>query len=141
MPPYAFFKSQFMPLPEAKIGVMTHSLHYGTAAFEGIRGNWNAEEEQIYLFRCREHYERLLNSCKILKINLPYSMDKLCQISVELVRKSAYREDVYLRPLAYKSSESLGVRLHNLEDDFLVFVTTFGPYLGTSDGIRCGTSS
>src|SRR3972149_5167392 len=109
MPPYAFYKGQFMPLSEAKMGVMTHALHYGTACFEGIRGNWNAEEEQIYLFRCPEHYQRLLNSCKILNITLPYSIDELCQLTADLVRRSGYRDDVYLRPLAYKSSEVLGV--------------------------------
>ncbi len=61
MPSYAFFHKQFMPLSEAKIGIMTHCLHYGTAFFEGIRGNWNSEQQQIYLFRLKEHYERLYN--------------------------------------------------------------------------------
>lgn len=141
MPPYAFFNNQFVPLSEAKIGVMTHALHYGTACFEGIRGNWNSKEKQIYLFRCQDHYQRLANSCRMLKIKLPYSVDKLCQLSIELVRRSGYQEDVYLRPLAYKSSELLGVRLHDLEDDFLLLATTFGPYLDAENGIRCCTSS
>jgi len=141
MPPYAFLKNEFMPLSEAKIGIMTHALHYGTACFEGIRGNWNAEDDQLYLFRCREHYKRLLNSCKLLKIKLPYSIDDLCRMTVELVQKSGYREDVYIRPLAYKSSEALGVRLHDLDDDLLMIVTTFGPYLDVTKGIKCTTSS
>ena len=141
MPPYAFFKSEFIPLSEARIGIMTHALHYGTACFEGIRGNWNSEEEQIYLFRCQDHYQRLANSCKLLKINLSYSVDELCRLTIELVQRSEYREDVYLRPLAYKSSEAFGVRLHNLEDNFLIIVTTFGPYLDASNGIRCCISS
>jgi len=141
MPPYAFFRKQYVPLGEAKVGVMTHALHYGTACFEGIRGNWNADDEQLYLFRCREHFARLLRSCRILKIDLPYSADDLCEIAAELVRQSGYREDVYIRPLAYKSSEAFGVRLHDLEDDFLIIVTTFGPYLDVSKGIRCATSS
>jgi branched-chain amino acid aminotransferase len=141
MPPYAFFRKQYVPLGEAKIGVMTHALHYGTACFEGIRGNWNADDGQLYLFRCREHFTRLLKSCRILKIDLPYSASDLCDLAVELVRRSGYREDVYIRPLAYKSSEAFGVRLHDLEDDFLIIVTTFGPYLDVSKGIRCATSS
>ncbi len=141
MPPYAFFRKKYMPLAEAKIGVMTHALHYGTACFEGIRGNWNADDQQLYAFRCREHYSRLLKSCRILKIDLPYSADELCDMTAELVRRSGYREDVYIRPLAYKSSEAFGVRLHDLEDDFLIIVTTFGPYLDVSKGIRCATSS
>ena len=59
MPSYAYFHKQVVPLDEAKIGIMTHALHYGTACFEGIRGNWSEREKQIYLFRLREHYERL----------------------------------------------------------------------------------
>ncbi len=141
MPAYAFFKKEFVPLEEAKIGILTHALHYGTACFEGIRANWNKEEEQLYIFRCAEHYQRLLNSCKLLKITLPYSADKLCQLTVELLQKSGFKEDVYIRPLAHKSSEVLGVRLHGLEDDILILVTTFGAYLDDKNGIKCCVSS
>jgi len=141
MPPYAFFKKQFMPLGEAKIGILTHALHYGTACFEGIRGNWNEEQKQLFLFRVKDHYERLLKSCRILKINLPYSVDELCKFTTDLVEKSGYREDVYIRPLAYKSSEVVGVRLHDLEDDFLIIVATLAAYLNADAGVRCCTSS
>lgn len=141
MPPYAFFQNEFVPLSEAKISIMTHALHYGTACFEGIRANWNAEEKELYIFRCREHYDRLLKNCKLLNISLPYSVDQLCRLTTELVQKSGYHEDVYIRPLAYKSSEALGVRIHDLEDSFLVLVTTFGPYLDVSKGIKCCVSS
>ena len=140
MPSYAFFHKQFIPLPEAKIEVMTHFLHYGTAIFEGIRGNWNSQQQQIYLFRLKEHYERLQNGCHILKINLPYTIDELRQITIELVARCRFQEDIYVRPLAYKSAESLGVRLHDLEDDFLAFVIPWGPYLDV-DKARCGISS
>jgi len=141
MPPYAFFQKQFMPLAEAKIGILTHALHYGTACFEGIRGNWNSEQEQLYLFRMREHYERMQKGCRLLKISLPYSIEELCSITTELVEKSGYREDVYIRPLAYKSSQAVGVRLHDLEDDFFIIVTTLPAYLDTDKGVRCCTSS
>jgi len=140
MPSYAYFQKQFVPLSEAKIGVMTNSLHYGNAVFEGIRGNWNSDHKQMYLFRLKEHYERLHNGCQILNIDLPYTIDELCQITVEVVAKCDFQEDVYVRPVAYKSSESLGVRLHNLECDFLVFAFPWGPYLDT-DRARCCISS
>ena len=140
MPSYAYFHKRFVPLSEAKIGVMTHALHYGTAIFEGIRGNWNSEQGQIYLFRLREHYERLRNGCHILKIDLPYTIDELCQITVELVETCRFEEDIYVRPLAYKSAERLGVRLHDVEDDFLAFVIPWGPYLDV-DKAKCGISS
>ncbi|MDY7018751.1 MAG: branched-chain amino acid transaminase [Chloroflexota bacterium] len=140
MPPYAFFNKQFMPLSEAKIGIMTHALHYGTACFDGIRGNWDSEKERFCLFRVEDHYKRLFDGCRLLKIELPYSCDDLCQLTADLVRKSAYKEDVYIRPLAYKSSETIGVKLHDLEGDFLVIVTTLPAYLG-DEPVRCVTSS
>ena len=141
MPPYAFFRGQFMPLAEAKIGILTHALHYGTACFDGIRGNWNSEQEQLFLFRVRDHYERMHQGCRILKIKPPYSVDKMCQLTVEAVEKSGYLEDVYIRPLAYKSSEAIGVRLHGLEDDFFIIVATLAAYLDAEKGVRCCTSS
>jgi len=141
MPSYAFFHKQFMPLSEAKIGILTHAFHYGTACFDGIRGNWDSEQQRFCLFRVQDHYERLLNGCRLLKISLPYSANELCQLTTELVTRSGYHEDVYIRPLAYKSSETLGVRLHDLEDDLFIIVTTLPPYLGTDRGTRCCTSS
>jgi branched-chain amino acid aminotransferase len=140
MPSYVYFKKQIMPLGEAKIGVMTHALHYGTGVFEGIRGNWNPAHKQIYLFRLKEHYERLLRGCKILKIDLPYSVDDLIKITVDVARKCGFKEDIYIRPLAYKSEETTGVRLHNLEADFLVYAFPWGRYID-ADTARVTVSS
>jgi len=140
MPPYVFYQKKFMPLEEAKMGVLTHALHYGTACFEGIRGNWDSEKNRLCIFRIQDHYKRLLNGCRLLKIKLPYSIDELCQLTIELLYKSGFREDVYIRPLAYKSSQAIGVRLHGMEDDLLIVVTTLGSYLG-KDSVRCCTSS
>ena len=72
---YAFFNGKVLPLAEAKVGVMTHALHYGTSVFEGIRGNWNPEQEKLYVFRPREHYQRFLQGCKIMRINVPYTAE------------------------------------------------------------------
>jgi len=138
---YAYFQKQFVPLAEAKLGIMTHAFLYGTAVFEGIRGNWNDKEQQVYLFRVKEHYARLRKSCRIVRIDLPYSDEELQSITTRLVEMCGYGEDVYVRPIAYKSSEVVGVRLHDLEDDFLIFVVPFGPYLDIDKGARCCTSS
>jgi branched-chain amino acid aminotransferase len=120
---------------------MTHAFNYGTGVFEGIRGNWNPDDQTIYLFRVKEHFQRLTQSCKIMHIKLDHSVDEMAGIVTRLVGMSGYHEDLYIRPLAYKSSEIVGVRLHDLEDDLLVFVTPFGAYLDTEKGIRCQTSS
>ena len=136
---YAYFQGEVVPIEQAKLSVMTHALHYGTAVFEGIRGNWNEEDGCHYLFRMREHFERLAMSSKIMMLNLKESTDRLCELSVEIVERSGFTEDVYLRPLVYTSSEQLGVRLHNLEHDTLIFVTPFPAYL--PDSARCHTST
>lgn len=140
MPSYAYFRKEFVPLTEARIGVMTQALHYGTALFEGIRGNWNAEKGELYLFRLKEHYQRLVNGSKFLKISLDHSIEEMSRITVELVRKCGFKEDIYIRPLAYKSTEQMGVRLHNLDDDFLIFAMPWGRYFDT-DACKCGVSS
>jgi branched-chain amino acid aminotransferase len=140
MPSYAFFRNSIIPLAEAKMGVMTNFMHYGTGVFEGIRGNWNAEKKEMFVFCLQEHYERLHKGCQVLNIKLPYSIEDMCRLTVEVVAKCGFEEDVYIRPLAYKSSESLGVRLHDLDGDFLVFAFPWGRYLDT-DKARCCVSS
>ena len=114
MPSYAYFQKEYVLLEDAKIGIKTHALHYGTGIFEGIRGNWNDEQQQTYIFRLREHYERLEKGCRVLNIALPHSIDELCRITVELLNRCCFYEDTYIRPLAYKGEQALGVRLHDL---------------------------
>jgi branched-chain amino acid aminotransferase len=141
MPKYAFFKGQIVPIEEAKISIMTHAFNYGTGCFEGIRAYWNQEDEQLYVFRLQEHYERLHRSCRILRIDLPYTVDELTQFTLELLRLEGYREDTYIRPLAYKASELIGVRLHNLVDEFAMFALPFGRYIEQEEGAHVCVSS
>lgn len=136
-----FFKGDFVPASEAKVSIMTHALHYGTACFEGIRGYWNEAEEQIYIFRMVEHYQRLHRSANILAMNLRYSVEELCDLTIQLVRRNANRQDVYIRPIVYKSSEIVGVRLHGIDDDFAMYTTFMGKYIPAEGGAHCGVSS
>lgn len=136
---YAYFNGEFVPHSQAKVGIMTHALNYGTACFEGIRAYWN--QDRFSIFRMKDHYQRLSNSIRILKMSLPQGVDDLCRLTVELLAMNPYREDVYIRPMAYKRSEVLGVRLHNVEDGFFIFVAPFGAYLDTEKGIACCVSS
>lgn len=137
--PYAYFQGKIVPLSEAKIGVMTHAFNYGTAVFEGVRGNWNEEKQTAYLFRLREHMERLCQSAHILGMEVRDSVDRLCEMAVEVVERSGFSEDVYLRPMVYLSGEVLGVRLHNVECDTLIFLSPFPAYL--PETARCHTST
>ena len=138
---WAYLGGKFVPIRDAKISVMTHAFNYGTGVFEGIRAYWNAEEEQLYGLHFREHYKRLLRSCRIMRLTIPHSAEDLVDITIELLRKCGYREDCYIRPIAYKSSELIGVRLHNLEDSFTVFAVPFGNYVAIEGGISVQVSS
>jgi branched-chain amino acid aminotransferase len=139
--PYAYFKKQIVPLSEAKIGIMTHAFNYGTGVFEGIRGNWNADDSTVYMFKIEEHLRRLRQSAKIVNIAISETDEEMLAYLKDIVARSEIREDQYIRPLAYKSSEVLGVRVHDLDDDLLIFVAPFGPYLDAEAGIRVQTSS
>jgi branched-chain amino acid aminotransferase len=141
MPKYAFFKGDIVPIEEAKISIMTHGFNYGTGCFEGIRAYWNEQEGQLYVFRMAEHYQRMQRSARILRIDLPYSPDELGENTLRLLRMEGYREDVYIRPLAYKSSEVIGVRLHDLDDDCAIFSTPFGRYIENEEGAHVCVSS
>ena len=137
---FAFFRGEIRPIQEAKISVMTSAFNYGTGVFEGIRAFWNAEEGELFAFRMREHYVRLLRSARVLLIDLPYTVEDLCRITVELLQREGFREDVYIRPIAYKASEEIGVRLHNLASDLAIFAVPFQAYL-PEGGIRAMVSS
>jgi branched-chain amino acid aminotransferase len=138
----AFFRGEIVPIADAKVSVMTHALHYGTTVFEGVRGNWNEAQGKLFIFRLREHYDRLLRGCKIMMIDIPYSVDDLVKITVDLVQSSGYMEDLYIRPIAYKSEEAIAnLMLNTLESDFALMAVPFGSYIKADGAIRCKTSS
>lgn len=138
---WAFFRGEFVPLREANINVMTHAFNYGTAVFEGIRAYWNADEEQLFALELIAHYTRIRTSAALLMMEVRQTPEELADITVELLRRDGLREDVYLRPIVYKSSETIGVRLHNLDADITIFGVPFGQYIDTEGGIRAQVSS
>jgi branched-chain amino acid aminotransferase len=138
---WAFFRGEFVPLRDANINVMTHGFNYGTAVFEGIRAYWNADEEQLFALELMPHYERIRASARLLMMEVRQSPEELAEITVELLRRDGLREDVYLRPIIYKSSETIGVRLHNLDADITIFGVPFGQYIDTEGGIRAQVST
>lgn len=141
MTQYAFFEGEIRPIADAKISVMTNTFNYGTGCFGGIRGYWNARQEQLYIFRIRDHYVRFLNSAKMLLAKLPYSPDDLAAITVDLVSREGFRQNCYIRPLAYKADEGIGVRLHDLRDAVTIFSLPMGSYLPSEEGLKVCTSS
>ena len=138
---YAFFEGRFVPIEDANVSIMTHAFNYGTGCFEGIRAYWNEQDGQLYVFRLREHFERMHRSSRILRIQLNYSVTELCDLTLELLRKEALRQDMYIRPLAYKADEIIGVRLHDLRDEFAMFAVPFGRYIEQEEGAHVCISS
>jgi branched-chain amino acid aminotransferase len=138
---WAFFRGEFVPLRDARVSVMTHAFNYGTAVFEGIRAYWNAEEGQLFGLELLAHYERLKASARMLLMEIPYTAEQLAAHTVEVLRRDGLREDAYLRPIVYKSSETIGVRLHNLDADVVIFAIPFGQYIDTEGGIRAQVST
>ncbi len=138
---FAFFGGEIVPIEEAKVSIMTSAFNYGTGVFEGIRAYWNEQEGQLYVFRLLDHYRRFLRSCKILMIELPYDAEQLAQKTLELLNREGYRQDTYIRPLGYKSSEVIGVKLHDLENACAIFAVPFGKYIDRPAGSRVKVSS
>jgi branched-chain amino acid aminotransferase len=138
---FAYFKGRIVPFDQAKISIMTHAFNYGTGVFEGIRAYWNAEKNQMFILKMREHYERLLRCAGVLKIKVNLSLEELEKITIEVAKRNAYKEDIYIRPIAYKSQEKIGLGLTGIEDDFCLFVAPFGAYLDISKGIKVIVSS
>lgn len=141
LPNYAFFKGDIVPYEKAKVGVLTHALNYGTAAFGGLRGYWNSEKEQLFIFRSLDHFRRLLNSAKILRMSINHTPENLVNITLNLLRTEGYRQDVYIRPLVYKSDEVIGVRLHDLNDEISIVAIPFGLYVKNDTNAHLTVSS
>ncbi len=136
-----YINGRFCRYDEAKVGLLTHGLQYGTGCFEGIRGYWDVAESEMYLVLLREHYDRLSTSAKILTMKIPHTTDELIDITVDLVRRNNFRTDIYLRPCIFKSAEDIGVRLHNVPDTFAIIPVPFTSYLDASKGLSVCVSS
>lgn len=136
-----YFNRAFVPLAEARISIRTNALHYGTGIFEGIRAYWNADRQQLYVFKMREHYERLLRNCRVLRLEIGHALEELGAVTLDLLRRNGHREDAYVRPIAYISSEGLGPKLFGYETGFAIYTIPLGEYIDTSHGIKVGFSS
>lgn len=137
----AYHRGEYVPIERATVSVATHAFNYGTGCFEGIRGYWNAEREEIYLLKLEHHFRRLLNSARIFRIDVRLEAAQLCEIAREVVRRSDYREDVYVRPLAYKASPVIKVGLLNLQDEFSCFTAPMGDYFEIERGLSVTVSA
>lgn len=137
-----YLNGKFVPYQKALIPIDTHALHYGTGCFEGIRGYWNSQHKKLYVFRLADHYQRLKRSCATLSMRLPLTVPKLCQTTSELLKQCNYDTGVYIRPLVYKSSQTVTeFNLDKLSDGLTILTQPLGHYLNVTCGIKVITSS
>ncbi len=141
LPKFVFFDGKIVPYADAKVGVLTHALNYGTGCFAGVRAYWNADEEELFVFRARDHFTRFLESTRLLAMEIPFSGEELVAGLARLLRREEIREDCYIRPLAFLSEETIGVRLHGLKASVSIAAFPFGKYLDRDDGAHLTVSS
>src|SRR5579872_1533457 len=90
---YAFFKDKFVPIDAANVNIKTHAFMYGTAIFEGIRAYWNPNKQELYVFRLRDHFLRMFDNMKVLYLESSYTVDELCEVVLDLLKKNLPRTD------------------------------------------------
>lgn len=131
-----YFDGRFIPLKEATVSIATHALHYGTGCFEGIRGYWDEDPEDLYVLKLAEHIDRFFRSCAVLRIRPPFTRDEMEDLVLTLLRENEYRSDVYIRPIAFKSAQTIKLTLTSLEDSFGIFAFPFGHYAHREGGLQ-----
>ena len=139
---YIWMNGEFIPWNEAKIHVLTHTLHYGNGVFEGTRAYQT--EDGLAIFRLQDHTKRLLNSAKIVKIDVPFSQEELEEAQLGLLRKNDFKQNVYIRPLVFLGYGKMGLYHIGAPVHVAIAAWEWGAYLGEEgleNGIRVKISS
>jgi branched-chain amino acid aminotransferase len=136
---WCYHGGEFVRLGDVRLSPATHALNYGTGVFEGIRAYWNENRGTLQVLKMREHYERFERSCRMLRIDMTPSVDELCDITLEILGRNSPRQDTYIRPLAYKAAESVGVNLRG-ESQLSIFTVPMGNYVELT-GLKVCVSS
>lgn len=136
-----WFDGKLVPWREAKVHVLTHTLHYGMGVFEGIRAYKTAKGTAV--FRLQAHIDRLFRSAHILNMHIPFDKEALCEAVCEVVRENGL-ESAYIRPMCFLGAEGMGLRADNLKVHVIVAAWSWGTYMGDQNvkrGVRIKTSS
>ncbi len=139
---YIWMNGKFVEWDEAKVHVLTHTLHYGNGVFEGTRAYQT--QKGLAIFRLQDHTKRLLNSAKITAIKVPYTLEELQNAQIELLRKNEFDGNVYIRPLIYLGYGVMGLYHINAPVEVAIAAWKWGAYLGDEGlekGIRVKVSS
>lgn len=140
---YIWMNGKLVPWADANVHVLSHSLHYGSGVFEGIRCYKDPESDRSFIFRLRDHMERLHRSAKIAAIDLPYTVDQLCEATVETIRANNLPA-CYIRPLVFRGYGVMGVDPTGAPTDVIIACWPWDAYLGEealANGVAVGVSS
>ncbi len=140
---YIWMNGKLVPWADANVHVLSHSLHYGSGVFEGIRCYKDPESDRSFIFRLRDHMERLHRSAKIAAIDLPYTVDQLCEATVETIRANNLPA-CYIRPLVFRGYGVMGVDPTGAPTDVIIACWPWDSYLGEealANGVAVGVSS
>ena len=138
---FIWLDGELVPWQEAKVHVLTHTLHYGMGVFEGVRAYETAKGPAI--FRMKEHTDRLFNSAHIMNMKIPFSKDEVNAAQIAAVKENNLPH-AYLRPMAFYGSEGMGLRAHNLKVHLMVAAWEWPAYMSPEAlelGIKVRTSS
>lgn len=138
---YVYLNGEFVDATTASIPVRNHAFLYGTSVFEGIRAYYNKDENQLYAFKMKEHFERLLKSCKIMHMHPEFSVEEFCELTKSLLKKNNYQTDAYIRPQVYKNALKIGPGLIDNPDAVLIFSFAMGDYIDVSKGLKVCVSN
>jgi branched-chain amino acid aminotransferase len=138
---HAFFEGKIVPLADAKVNIATHGFLYGTAVFGGMRSYWNEEKKCLFVFRPYDHFRRLLHSARMMAMQTSYDEESLIQLTLDLLRTDNWKQDIYMRPTFYKADLGIGVKLHDLKDEFCMFVMAYEPYVKNDTNAHATISS
>lgn len=140
---FVYLRGAFVPNGAATLNVRTHGFLYGTAVFEGVKAYWTPERETMFIFRALDHYRRLHQSCRILRLKPTLSVNQMVALTAEIIERNGCTEDTYLRPIVYKADERVGPLLDvpGTVDDFCLFTTPMSAYMDTQKGLHLCVSS
>ncbi|MEB2333210.1 MAG: branched-chain amino acid transaminase [Anaerolineaceae bacterium] len=138
---HAYFEGKIVPLSEANVSIASHAFLYGTSVFSGMRAFWNNERKRLFIFRPYDHFRRLLHSARMMAMQTSYDEESLIRITLDLLRTDSWKQDIYFRPTFYKADLGIGVRLHDVSDDFCIFVMAYEKYVKNDSNAHVTFSS
>lgn len=131
----AYFGGKYVPIEEAQVSVLCHGFNYGTGLFEGIRGYYSPDEDNVLVFRLKEHIDRFVRNFNVMCMDVSETREAIESICIEVVKRSAFREGIYIRPICYKSEHVLTPKIHDIESNLCCWVIKLGDYVDVVSGL------